>query len=104
MYEAASRERSDKSRTPLNYSHLTGVRDTLELKRRKSDFMRDAKRARSAISHALASGKAMQFDAARAALSRRHPPADSSSTLAPAGWSSRLTIFALARAGAVNYK
>ena len=48
-----------------NYSHLTGVRDTLALKRRKSDFMRDAKRA---ISHALASGKAMQFDAARAAL------------------------------------
>jgi hypothetical protein len=37
-----------------NYAHLTGVRDTLTLKRRKSDFMRDAKRA---ISHALASVK-----------------------------------------------
>jgi len=57
-----------------NYSHLTGVRDTLALKRRKSDFMRDAKRA---ISHALASGKAMQFDAdarrfAASPTSRQH--------------------------------
>ena len=62
--QAAGAKRRKYADRPAG-SHLTGVRDTLALKRRKSDFLRDAKRA---ISHALASGKAMQFDAARAAL------------------------------------
>ena len=42
-------------------SHLTGVREPRALLKRKSEFMRDAKRE---FSYALAAGKALQFNAA----------------------------------------